>query len=293
MRKPVGALVLLLAARCVDAFAEPSLAECAARLSADDDKPLDVCPDIVTAIGQSPFAGVGLSKEDLSAVDVVAIQSLISAFAQERAPRRIEPERLDPILAGLEIRPKPKSLWRLFNEWAVDRWRELVKWLDLRNPLADLHWEWPDWGREVLRSVGWGLFAMLVSLAAIAAFVLARGGPRRLRDVIPGLRRNRKAALPLPSFADLAREPPARRLRLLLRIVLAELGANGRLTGHGSLTHRELAGAATGLDDPQRAALRCVALGAEQATYSQREPEVRDVEAAVEAGRVLVAHGTQ
>jgi len=291
MRRTVGVAVLLAAAHCADVIAGSDLADCAARLAGDGGEASEVCPELAAAIAASPFAGVELPKEQPSTADVLALQSLISAFAEERSMHPIDPAQLDAILATLDIKQKPKSLWQLFREWTADRWRELKQRLGLRNPIGD--WELSDWGREVLRSVGWGLFAMLLALAAVGAVMLVRGGPRRIRGIVPGLRREQGAAHPPPTFADLSNEPPGRRLRLLLQIVLAELRAKGQLLDHRALTHREIVGAAAGLDDSQRQALRRVAIGAEQATYSRQEPAEADAHAVVAIGRLLVTQETR
>ena len=83
------------------------------------------------------------------------------------------------ILAGLQADAGPKSLWQLFNDWVHDRWQEFVKSLShIPNPLAGLKWHWPDWGSELLRSMGWGLTAMLAALAALGLIALARAANR-------------------------------------------------------------------------------------------------------------------
>jgi hypothetical protein len=288
MRKVAGAVLLLIAARLVDAAEAPSLADCASRLQDDDDdvSVAEVCPDIAAAIASGPFAGIALPDEDPTKADIETLHTLISTFGEPRGVGSLDGGRLDGILAGLGTEDKPKSLWQLFEEWRRERWREFIDWLpDIPNPLAGLTSNWPDWARELMRSLGWGLVGMLVATAGIGAIALLRGGTRRMQLLAM---RQRSSASQMPALSDLQREPPARRVRLLLQIVIGELRRTGRLVERAALTHRELAGAATGLNEAERRALGDVSKLAERVTYSRYEPARAAVDAAVEQGRMLV-----
>ena len=293
MRKVAGVVVLLLAARLVDATAEPTLADCAARLEDVDADVADVCPDIDATIAASPFANIELPADGPSKTDIEALQRLTAAFGEPHAARTPDVRKLDGILAGLQADAGPKSLWQLFNDWVHDRWQEFVKWLPhVPNPLAGLKWQWPDWGKELLRSVGWGLIAMLAALATLGLVALARAANRQGRWNVPDWRRLRSAAKD-PAFADLVGKPLAQQIRLLLQIVLTELRKRGRLIERSALTHRELATSATDLNERERHVLENIAMLAERVTYSSWQPTADDVDAIVAQGRTLALTGAR
>src|SRR5262245_51640159 len=127
MHKLAGVVVLLAAARFFDANAQSDLADCAARLEGDDAEVVAACPDIAAVIAASPFAEVALHDGLPSHADIDAFHRLTSAYAEPRGAPTPDSAKLDGILAGLEVKKEPKSLWQLFNEWLADRWRDLVK----------------------------------------------------------------------------------------------------------------------------------------------------------------------
>jgi hypothetical protein len=293
MHKLAGVVVLLAAARLVDANAGPSLAECAAKLESEDADVAEVCPDIAADIASSPFADVALPDQEPSNADIDAFHRLTSAYAEPRA-HAPDSAKLDVILAGLEVKKEPKSLWQLFNDWLADRWRELAKrFPSLRNPFGDLDWDWLDFG-EIARSAGWGFLAMLVAFAVLGSGMLLQRMRLRRQSAAFAPSRGRDAGTArLPAFSELEHEPPAQRVRLLLQVVLAELRRAGRLIDHATLTHRQLSGAASGLDDSQRRALGNVADLAERVTYAHCEPSEAEADAVVEQGRLLVPAGAR
>jgi hypothetical protein len=295
MRKVVGVAVLLFAARLVDATAAPTLADCATRLESVDADVADVCPDVDAAIAASPFANIDLPGEGPSKTDIEALHHLTAAFGKPHANRIPDVRKLDRILAGLQVDAGPKSLWQLFNDWVHERWRELVKSLsDVPNPLAGLNWHWPDWGVELLRSMGWGLTAMLAALAALGLIALARAANRQVRWSVPHwLRRHGAAESPPSVLADLVGEPLAQQVRLLLQIVLRALRRSGRLIERSALTHRELVASATDLNERERQALANVAMLAERVTYSSWQPTTDDIDVIVEQSRALVQTGVR
>jgi len=295
VRKLAGVVVALAAAGVSYANAGPSLADCAEQLEREGADVVDVCPDVAAAIASTPFAGVALPDEEPSNADVEAIHRLTSGYAETRGVRAPDPAKLDSILAVLEVRKEPKSLWQLFNDWLADRWRELFeRFPSLRNPFGDMDWPWLDWD-EIARSAGWGCLAMLIAIVVLGPLVLLPRWRARAATSGRSLRHGQEEAgtSRLLGFADLQHEPPARRVRLLLQIVLAELRKAGRLIEHATLTHRQLPRAATGLNESERRALGSVAVLAERVTYSHCEPSDPEVDAVVEQGRLLVPAGVR
>ena len=95
MRKVVGVAVLLLAARLVDATAEPTL-RIARRGSRDVDADVaDVCPDIDATIAASPFANIDLPADGPSKTDIEALHHLTAAFGEPHATRIPDVRKLD------------------------------------------------------------------------------------------------------------------------------------------------------------------------------------------------------
>jgi hypothetical protein len=65
------------------------------------------------------------------------------------------------------------------------------------------------------------------------------------------------------------------------------------LIEHATLTHRQLPGAVSGLNDSERRALGSVAAFAERVTYSHCEPSDAEADAVIEEGRLLVPAGVR
>ena len=133
---------------------------------------------------------------------------------------------------------------------------------------------------------------MLAALAALGLVALARVANRQGRWNVTDWRRLRSAAED-PAFADLVGKPLAQQSRLLLQIVLAALRKRGRLIERSALTHRELATAASDLNERERQVLENVAMLAERVTYSSWQPTADDVDAIVAQGRTLALTGAR
>jgi hypothetical protein len=300
--------LLLIIATPVRGELAAELETCAARLhAAVAETTIDrACPELAVSLGDSRWSG---SVPALTALTSQTLDSLLllDGFYTSQPPDSDRDygkmaDALDGILAELAEPPPRLSLWQQFNAWFNTRLGEW--WQSVRIEEDSL----PDWLADLLKStgkllgaglgglfrtLGWVAVAILAALGIWGIAVLLRDGNRRFTER-PGYWWSCGAtavARASPTLASLDEEPLRLRPRLLLRIVLAILRREQRIGPDATLTHRELATAATALTATERDALDRVAGLAERVTYSAYLPTDPDVSTAIDDGRLLIREG--
>jgi hypothetical protein len=281
---------------CLAAIQQRSTDAGAARPSSVEAPRLgDVCPELAAAIDQGTWgeALAGTSADDLSTTAFRTLTELVAAYQRPGASDlELRSDALDESLAALKLgEPTAElTLWeriqRWFDEQFGSRSGDARGWLE--------SWlEHLSLSERVVRYL-----VVVLGIALVVATVVVVVNELRVAGVLAGgvLRKYSPLSASAPEeephavdFDDIARAPLARRPVLLLALVLERLRARNNAPLRDSLTHRELLGAAAGLNAEQSVAFATVVGAAERVTFGEWRPEERDVEGVVARGRALLS----
>jgi len=296
-----GLLILLLAGAAVPyAHARDPLAvidDCLAKLDAGLDvgyaRIAERCPDLTPALAQSPWAawlpaGWDTPKNELSAQGLSELRLLLSrAAAAPPTTRTPGIGSVHAILAGLKAQEQAHENW----------WTRFKAWL--RGVFEPRGPQEPGWferlfgkmlpGEAVAQVIVWVLLGTIVVLAAAVVLnelrVAGLLGQGARRAGAPGLSGTR-AAITLPDVeAASPREQPA----MLLEVIAARLGEQGRLPPARAFTALEVARHARLSDDAGRARLSELARVSERVRFSGAEVAAASLSGALQGGRELLA----
>lgn len=300
MQRRLVLTILLLAAPAAwsQAAGEPAavLAACieaSAEAETETLEELEVeCPGIEHALvemGYAPFISES-QLDELGWYNLQELQALRQRYAQAAAGADVRTDSLAPILNALqdkEAERPPTWFDRLKRRLRdlFDRQGESSSWLN--NWLADK--ELPGSVREfivyavVFISVVLAILVILNELRA-AGVLRRRAGAAKQSPAAPG-----KPVTSELTLADLESAAPGDRPSVMLRLLVAALVQRGRLRADRSLTHRELTARVALEDAGQRESFARVASLSEKAVYSGGTVPIEEIDAAVAAGRTLIA----
>jgi hypothetical protein len=293
-------LVLLLAAapcahaRDVLVVIDDCLAKLDAGLDVGYARIAERCPDLSPSLAQSPWApwlpaGWDSPKNELSAQGLSELRLLLSR-AQQPPVVNHQPriESVHAIIAGLKSQEQARETW----------WTRFKSWLrGLFTPHAA---QSPGvferlFGRlqpseALVRVIVWSVLALIVVLAGLVVINELRVAgllKRRVRGAAAaGAGGGTRGGLTLP---DIEAASPAQQPGLLLDLIAARLGEQGRLPPARAFTALEVARAASLRDDAERARLTELARVSERVRYSGEEIAPARLSGAVLGGRELLA----
>lgn len=242
----------------------------------------DYCPELAARINGGVW-GEALAEfwaDDLSARELEALIGITERYgARSARVPELALTALDAAVAELEpFVPIPEeSLWDKLTAWLDD-------WLGTES--SDDGWL-TEWLRSVSIPDAWAKPIVYLSGAVIVLTVLfvlvnelrhggvfgSRPVRRRLRETTtdaPGARG-------VASFAEIRRAPASRQAEMVFALVLDRLRQRYRALISESMTHRELASSARGLDGTTGESLRAVADAAERVTYAGWEPAAEEL----------------
>lgn len=250
------------------------------------------CPGLEAAIESSGYAAF-ISDRQREGLTAAALDDLYAVL--ERDSGRIAPVQapdmgaLEPILASLEeeqARERPLTWFERLKRWlrerftqqeAADSW--LTRWLE-RIEIRP----------SAVETIVYASIMLVILLALVViANELRAAGVFRLSGNRARTRGEGSVVEGAPAdIADLDSAPVAERPSLLLRMLVAALVRNGRLSTERSLTHRELVGRAQLHDEAERLCFQRVATLAEQVVYGRGASSL-ELEPVISAGRELHA----
>jgi len=298
VRRWLLTLLLAGAAPCVQARdALAVIDDCLAKLDAGLDvgyaRIAERCPELTPALTRSPWAAwlpAGWDKADneLSAQGLSELRALL-ARAQEtpalsRAPGT---ESVHAILASLKAQEQARENW----------WTRFKAWLrGLFAPRAQSERGWFErlFGRlqpseAVARVIVWCVLGAVVLLAGgvVANELRVAGLLRRRARVAAGQSApGAHVGLTLP---DVEAASPRQQAGMLLELIAARLGEQGRLPPARAFTAREVARTARLRDEAERARLAELARVSERVRYSDEEVAPASLGGALLGGRELLA----
>lgn len=310
-----GVLLLSILAAHIFAFAEPAraqsvvapslpaaAAECAARLRAASapgeveavPRVADICPSVARELEEGTWA------ETLGAIRAGQLTSrpfaeLVDLMGQyERSAFSTGPalEQLDEIVESLRpFEPKAEpSLWGRVRQWLRERLGfddsndggGLIEWL--RNlSIPD------EWVRTIFYVLG--ITIVLAVLVVVANELRVRGvfgnpagaRARGAAGVVPAWEKR----MPL-SLDVVTRAPPTRQPALLLAMLVERLRARFGDDVRDSMTHRELAAAASVLGVRRSGELKAVLSAAERVAFAGWRPDPADIEPVIANGKAVL-----
>ena len=252
------------------------------------------CPDLGPALTQSPWSpwlpsGWDNPKNELSAQGLSEMRRLLSR-AQEKPVTSHQPriESVHAIIAGLKAQEQAQETW----------WTRFKAWLrGLLTPRAQQDSGWIDrlFGKlpvseALVKAIVWCVLAAIVVLAGVVvANELRVAGLLRRRVRGAGAGSAVAAARGGTSLRDIEAASPRQQPGMLLELIAARLGEQGRLPPARAFTVLEVAREAKLRDDAERARLTELARVSERARYSGEEIAPARLNGALLGGRELLA----
>jgi hypothetical protein len=249
-----------------------------------------VCPELPAAITSLGIDRVLRDdwREHLTVAQLRDLTALAHRYASANSHVAPRTQALSDVLRGLKSQNSDaKSWWDRVKEWWHD-WlarsdSALAKWLrEISNHVSV--------SQGVLRMLAYGLTAAITLVALILGARECRSWLRRRhaqrRDFIAPTDPEQGAAQwHAPATSSSAEEQLSR----LLRALVLQLLATGRLKADRSLTHRELQLRSQLDDEEQRSAFECVTHVAEALMYGPRGSAQGAIPEAIERGAALLA----
>ena len=250
------------------------------------------CPELFAEINRSSFALLLPDDwgERVTPRKLQRLRELMMPEAENTPARRLDTAVVPGILDELHGAQAAKelSLWQRFKSWLADILEKksgksesgwLSKWLD-EHRLSD----------EVMSWIGYGLLILLVAGAGWVVYVELRaagmlGGRMRRRASHVGAP-GAAAARPGMTLAEAGEEEqPA----LLIALLLEQMRRLGRIQDRLSMTHRELAAAASFDSSGDRDIFSALIGVAEKLRYSAIAPARAQLRKAIESAKVLLS----
>ena len=210
----------------------------------------------------------------------------VAAYRRPAIGAELDMARLPQILADMHVwEPQRSSLWQRFRDW--------LNTVLFDGPIFDLNVEWLDALLQISTAEWVWRLCMATFLTAAVVVVVrevrqAHWRPRRRRAAVAATP-SVQAAAPALSWQDVMALPLHQRPSAILRLVLASLDVDGMAFAGAGHTHRDIARAATRLDEARGASLRKLASGAERARFGGWRPDAEESERLVCFGREILA----
>jgi hypothetical protein len=251
------------------------------------------CPELHAAIERSSFALVLPEdwSERMTPRKLERLRAMMLADAAREPEHRLDTAAVTDILdemqtvqAGREL-----SLWQRFKKWIAgllekkDGKKEsswLADWLEKHSP-----------SREVMRWIGYGLLVLLVVAAGWIVYSELRaagmfGGRARRGGASRVAARAAAGGRPAKTLAEANdEEQPA----LLIAMLLEQLRRLGRVQDRLSMTHRELASAASFDSSADREVFATLIAVAEKLRYAALAPARMHLRQAIDSAKLLLA----
>lgn len=251
------------------------------------------CPELYAAIDRSSFALILPEdwSERMTPRKLERLRALMLADAEKEPEHRLDTAAVASVLDEMQTvqAERELSLWQRFKKWLAGLLEKkpgekesswLADWLEKHSP-----------SREVMRWIGYGLLALLVGGAGWIVYSELRaagmfGGRTRRGGLSRAAARAAAGGRPAMTLADANdEEQPA----LLIAMLLEQLRRLGRIQDRLSMTHRELASAASFDSTVDREVFSTLIAVAEKLRYAAMAPARTHLRQAIDSAKLLLS----